>query len=75
MRRRVSLVMLLLAACVACRTESPSPPARDAAAQRAADSAVGASELPGAQGVSGALKAADSSAARNAALDSIAKAP
>jgi hypothetical protein len=59
----------------ACTAEPTSRPARDAAAQRAADSTIGASALPGAQGVNGAMKAADSSAARNAALDSLAKVP
>ncbi len=40
------------------------------ATQRERDSVLGASKLPGAQGVRGALKAADSAAARNARLDS-----
>jgi hypothetical protein len=51
------------------------PPPRDAAAQRAADSTIGASKLPGAGGVQGALRASDSAAARQRQLDSIAKAP
>ncbi|MFL5489894.1 MAG: hypothetical protein ACJ8AP_10510 [Gemmatimonadales bacterium] len=49
----------------------PSP-SRDAGSQRARDSAIGASNLPGAQGVRGALRADDSAAARNARLDSVA---
>jgi len=40
--------------------------------QRERDSAIGSSKLPGAQGVRGALGAADSAAARNARLDSVA---
>ena len=39
--------------------------------QRERDSALGASKLPGAAGVRGALRAADSSAARNARVDSV----
>ncbi|HKP49220.1 MAG TPA: hypothetical protein VJU17_04335 [Gemmatimonadales bacterium] len=51
---------------------SSHPSARDARSQRARDSAIGASNLPGAQGVRGALRADDSAAARNARLDSVA---
>ena len=51
---------------------SPSPETRSAGSQRARDSASGASKLPGAQGVRGALGASDSAAARNARLDSVA---
>jgi hypothetical protein len=40
--------------------------------QRERDSMLGASKLPGAQGVRGALGASDSAAARNARLDSLA---
>ena len=40
--------------------------------QRERDSVIGASKLPGAQGVRGALGASDSAAARNARLDSVA---
>jgi len=43
--------------------------------RREKDSIVGASVLPGAQGVRGATAAADSAAKRAAQLDSIAKAP
>ena len=39
--------------------------------QRERDSVLGASKLPGAQGVRGALRAADSAVARNARLDSV----
>ena len=43
--------------------------------ERARDSVIGASQLPGAQGVRGALRTADSSAARRAREDSIAAEP
>lgn len=66
---------VLAVGLLGCSSAPADAPARDREAQRAADSTIGASELPGAQGVSGAMKAADSSAARNAALDSLAKVP
>jgi hypothetical protein len=69
----------VLAAAVlgaACSSEpEPPPPPRTAEQQRVVDSTVGASRLPGAQGVRGALAASDSAAARAARLDSISKAP
>ena len=52
-----------------------SPPDADSRplnSQRTRDSVLGASKLPGAQGVRGALGASDSAAARNARLDSLA---
>ena len=64
---------LLISAC--SKGDAPPPPPRDAAAQRAIDSTIGASKLPGAQGVRGALKVADSAAARRAELDSLSKTP
>ncbi|HEY5939369.1 MAG TPA: hypothetical protein VIT87_01030 [Gemmatimonadales bacterium] len=39
--------------------------------QRERDSVLGASKLPGAAGVRGALRATDSASARNARLDSV----
>ncbi len=67
-RRPIGLGLLaaMLAACGSGAT--PHPPA-DA---RARDSAIGASQLPGAQGVRGALRTTDSAAARRAREDSIA---
>ena len=63
--RWIVFFFLLAAACT-----SESRQTRPAT-QRERDSVLGASKLPGAQGVRGALKAADSAAARNARLDSI----
>ena len=48
---------------------------RDSAAQRTRDSAIGASGLPGATGISGALKVADSAALRRQREDSISGSP
>lgn len=49
--------------------------AQDTLTRRERDSIIGQSRLPGAQGVRGAMRAADSAAARNARLDSIANNP
>lgn len=67
-------------ACVLLFSACGDPPAdsavaRDSAAQRARDSAIGASGLPGATGITGSLKVADSAAARRQREDSIATAP
>jgi hypothetical protein len=59
--------VLLLVGCA-----SPPSQSRRAGSERSRDSALGASKLPGAQGVRGALMASDSAAARNARLDSVA---
>lgn len=66
-------IVLVIGSC--SRGSDTPPPPRDAAAQRAVDSTIGASKLPGAQGVQGALKAADSAAARRRQLDSLSKNP
>jgi hypothetical protein len=60
------LVFVLLAA--AC---SPDSKQSRPTTQRERDSVLGASNLPGAQGVRGALREADSAEARNARLDSV----
>ena len=60
----------------ACSSEkAPPPPPRTAAQQRTVDSTVGASSLPGAGGVRGALAAQDSAKAKQAMLDSMMKNP
>jgi hypothetical protein len=62
---RMLILLLLAAACT-----SDSRQARPAT-QRERDSVLGASKLPGAHGVRGALRASDSAAARNVRLDSV----
>jgi hypothetical protein len=47
----------------------------DTLTQRQRDSLIGTSQLPGAQGVRGALKASDSAAARRAHEDAAAEQP
>jgi hypothetical protein len=69
----VGRLMGLALLAVACVQDSSShAPGRT---QRERDSALGASNLPGAGGVRGALRADDSAAARNARLDSLANQP
>jgi hypothetical protein len=60
------LFLLLLA--MGCRTNQETQPV---ASQRDRDSLLGASKLPGAAGVRGALRAADSAATRGARVDSV----
>lgn len=81
-RSRVRTTLLLLTMTVsgvigaACsKKEEPPRPPRTSAQQRTIDSTIGASQLPGARGVQGALKVADSAAARQRQLDSVMKAP
>ncbi|MEX1186084.1 MAG: hypothetical protein WEA80_05810 [Gemmatimonadaceae bacterium] len=63
--------MLALAACQSGETPEP----RTDLTKRQADSAIGASGLPGARGITRAMNAADSVAARNARMDSAAREP
>ena len=72
MRKLILLAgMLALAACQSDETAD----SRSDLTKREADSAIGASGLPGASGVTRAMNAADSAAARNARLDSAAREP
>jgi hypothetical protein len=67
---RASLVLMLtLPAC------SPQSDAKRTPSERERDSVLGASRLPGATGVRGALRAQDSAAAQNARLDSVTNQP
>ena len=66
---RASLFLLVIASSCGPNRADES---RRAATQRERDSVLGASQLPGARGVRGALGASDSAAARNARLDSVA---
>lgn len=67
---RVASAMLLVAGLGCSSGERVHTDAPDA--QRARDSAIGESQLPGAAGVRGALRAADSAEARRAREDSVA---
>ena len=65
-------VWLGLAVILASACSSGSSASDKTVSQRERDSVLGASKLPGARGVRGALGASDSAAARNARLDSVA---
>ncbi|HVE79225.1 MAG TPA: hypothetical protein VNA89_10205 [Gemmatimonadaceae bacterium] len=67
MSRPTLALLPVLALLLACGGDAPPRPA---ASKRQVDSAIGASSLPGAQGVRGALRASDTAASRAAALDS-----
>lgn len=73
MRLAVLAIAFVVAACGGKPDESV--PARSAEEQRAADSTIGASALPGARGVQGAMAAADSAAVRKRVADSLAQLP
>ena len=65
--RAVLFTALVLSALGSCRRDEAARPAT----VRERDSAIGASRLPGARGVGGALRASDSAAARRAREDSV----
>jgi hypothetical protein len=67
-----SLALLLLGTGGGPKSEEGSKPLRT---ERERDSVIGASRLPGAGGVRGALRESDSASARNARLDSVANQP
>jgi len=66
----VALVLVL-----GCPSKTASDPPQNAQSERARDSAIAASKLPGAAGVRGALRASDSAAARQAQIDSVGGTP
>jgi hypothetical protein len=66
--RRIRLMAVGLLMVGACgRSQSA---VKHATTERERDSGIGASRLPGAGGVRGALRVSDSAAARNARIDS-----
>lgn len=75
MRRLIVLATLMVGAAACGPKKEEAAPTRTKEEQRAVDSTVGASALPGAQGVRGALAASDSAAKRARELDSLSKLP
>ena len=69
MRTMMSLAFVLAAACGGGNENAAPPPTK-----RQSDSIIGASKLPGAAGVRGAMAASDTMDARRRRADSIAKA-
>jgi hypothetical protein len=65
------LALSPLGACVVDHVERRAP----TASERARDSTIGASRLPGAQAVGGALRASDSAASRRAQEEAAAQEP
>lgn len=73
---RIGLAGFSLFLLLGCSAEPEEPRvALDSAARRARDSSLGASGLPGATGISGAMKVADSAAERRRREDSISGSP
>ncbi|MDP3775462.1 MAG: hypothetical protein Q8Q85_14480 [Gemmatimonadales bacterium] len=72
MRPSAIPLLLLVAACG--KSDAPRMQNADTLTQRQRDSVIGASGLPGAQGISKAQAAQDSANARTARADSIARA-
>jgi hypothetical protein len=68
-------VLLLLTSLVGCAPKEGGEGGKHARSERERDSVLGASQLPGARVVRGALGASDSAAAQNARLDSVANQP
>lgn len=69
MRHSFAMSAVLLAAAFGCGKEEPKRASELTERQR--DSVIGASQLPGAQGVRGALRVSDSADARRARYDSV----
>lgn len=69
MRYAALVACLLVMGCGKTQQSSRSP--GDTLTRRQRDSVLGASKLPGAQGIRGALRAQDTAAAQNARADSV----
>ncbi|HEX9580065.1 MAG TPA: hypothetical protein VF970_03090 [Gemmatimonadales bacterium] len=67
----LTLGLAILAACSGGQAGSQQRP--DSLTRRQRDSAIGASNIPGAQGVRRALEVSDTAAARRARLDSLSR--
>lgn len=70
---RILVGCLVVLGCVSC--SPPREQQEGVQGQRERDSVLGASRLPGAGGVRGALRVADSAAARRRLEDSVAATP
>ena len=74
--RRAAVVLvgvLALFSGLGCAPQRKGQEAPDAQGQRARDSVIGASQLPGATGVRAALRVGDSASARRRVEDSVAQ--
>ena len=68
---RCGTILLCVALSACAKAERPARTPADTLSQRQRDSTLGASKVPGARGVQGALRAQDSAAARNSEIDTI----
>ena len=75
MRRAWLAALLLLISIAGCTPKQDGEEGKRPRTERERDSVLGASQLPGARVVRGALGASDSAAARNARVDSVANQP
>jgi uncharacterized lipoprotein YajG len=71
MSPRASCLALALTILAACSGQQTAQNNRDTMTQRQKDSVLGQSGIPGAQGVTKAMRAADSAKARQARADSV----
>lgn len=72
---RIAAFALCLVQFAGCSSRRVQHQAGDSLTQRARDSVIGASKLPGASGVRGAMRAADSAQARRLLEDSVTRIP
>jgi hypothetical protein len=72
MRRTGRPALLVVISFAGCTPKDDGEGSKHVRSERERDSILGASRLPGARGVRGALGVSDSAAARNARLDSVA---
>ena len=72
MRRTGLAALLLVISFAGCTPREDAGGGKHVRSERERDSILGASRLPGARGVRGALGVSDSATARNARLDSVA---
>jgi hypothetical protein len=68
--RRFAAVLIITIVAAGCTRKPAADTARDTLTRRQKDSAIGASSIPGAQGVEGAMEAADTVNSRTSAIDS-----
>jgi hypothetical protein len=72
MRQTGLAALLLVISFAGCAPKEDGDGSKHVRSERERDSILGASRIPGARGVRGALGVSDSAAARNARLDSVA---
>ncbi len=68
---RYTCLVLCLSLMACAKAAPPKAASADTLTRRQKDSILGASRLPGAKGIQGALRAQDTAAAQNARVDSI----